>query len=152
MRAFDQLMGFGVAAHNIVFYGESLGTSQRHYSSGATADSRRTDLEGSIYIRSGCGRAFVLDSAGASHDDASLGDGSDLWSIQILLLILHGTLDRTAPFDMGRALARLTPEPKTFVEFTLGGHSDLYLDGNNVLGVLRSFFAGLSLSDHGQKN
>ena len=63
--------------------------------------------------------------------------------IKMPILILHGTLDGTVPVDMGRTLARLAREPKTFVEFPRGGHSDLYLNGNDALGAVRTFLQSL---------
>ena len=59
------------------------------------------------------------------------------------LLILHGTLDRTVPVMMGRTLAQLANGPKTFIEFPQGGHSDLYTNGNDALGAVRTFLQGL---------
>jgi len=61
------------------------------------------------------------------------------------LLILHGERDPVVPVAMGRALFRLANEPKRIVTFPNGGHSDLYLQGNNALDAVRPWIAGLKL-------
>ena len=38
------------------------------------------------------------------------------------LLIVHGTADRSIPYDFGRRLFALAREPKTFVTDPQGGH------------------------------
>ena len=50
--------------------------------------------------------------------------------------------ERDAP-AMGRRLAGLAREPKHFVEYPAGGHSDLYLPPNNALDAVRAWVAGL---------
>ena len=47
------------------------------------------------------------------------------------------------PVAMGRELYRLANEPKRIVTFPRGGHSDLYLDGNNALDAVRRWIADL---------
>jgi fermentation-respiration switch protein FrsA (DUF1100 family) len=59
------------------------------------------------------------------------------------LLILNGEKDRVIPFTMGRTLYRIAHEPKRLVTFPNGGHSDLYINGNTALEVVRSWIAGL---------
>ena len=59
------------------------------------------------------------------------------------VLILHGERDAVIPVAMGRALARLANEPKRLVTFPNGGHSDLYVNDNNALDVVRDWVRGL---------
>jgi uncharacterized protein len=59
------------------------------------------------------------------------------------VLVIHGVLDAVIPVDMGREVARLAHEPKTFVEFPRGGHIDLYINGNEALPHVRAFVNGL---------
>jgi uncharacterized protein len=66
-------------------------------------------------------------------------------SIKAPLLILHGQHDGVVPVSMGRELARLAPEPKRLVVFPNGRHSDLYINGNNAIEVVRSWIDGLSV-------
>jgi hypothetical protein len=40
---------------------------------------------------------------------------------------------------MGREIARLASEPKRYVEFPSGGHSDLYLAPNDALTAVRNW-------------
>jgi fermentation-respiration switch protein FrsA (DUF1100 family) len=63
--------------------------------------------------------------------------------IKAPLLILHGERDGVVPVAMGRELARLAPGPKRLVIFPNGGHSDLYINGNNAIDAVRSWIAGL---------
>jgi uncharacterized protein len=55
------------------------------------------------------------------------------------LLILHGQQDGVVPVAMGRELARLAHEPKQLVIFPNGSHSDLYINGNNAIDVVRDW-------------
>jgi len=64
--------------------------------------------------------------------------------VKVPLLILHGERDAVIPVAMGRALARLANEPKQLVTFPNGGHSDLYVNGNNALDVVRDWVHGLT--------
>jgi fermentation-respiration switch protein FrsA (DUF1100 family) len=63
--------------------------------------------------------------------------------IKAPVLILHGERDAVIPVAMGRELARLANEPKRLVTFPSGGHSDLYIDGNDALGAVRDWVRGL---------
>jgi hypothetical protein len=45
---------------------------------------------------------------------------------------------------MGRRIAALANEPKRFAEFQEGGHSNLYVDGNDALPVVREWIRGLA--------
>lgn len=45
------------------------------------------------------------------------------------LLIVHGTNDRTVPYDFGRALYNVARDPKQFVSLEGAGHNDVYLYG-----------------------
>ena len=66
---------------------------------------------------------------------------------KVPLLILHGERDGVMPVAMGRELARLANEPKRLVVFPNGGHSDLYLDGNEALEAVRRWIAELKRAD-----
>ena len=68
-------------------------------------------------------------------------------NVKVPLLILHGERDGVVPVAMGRELARLANEPKRLVVFPEGGHSNLYIDGNNALDAVRRWIAELKLHD-----
>jgi fermentation-respiration switch protein FrsA (DUF1100 family) len=56
------------------------------------------------------------------------------------LLILHGTEDRTVPFQQGCDLYELAPQPKTFYRVEGGGHTNLHEVGGHVyIKTIREF-------------
>ena len=142
IRAYDALVARGVAARDIVLYGESLGSgvasrvALKRPAAGLILDAPFTSIADVAQTMFGAlpVRRWVRDR----YETARI-----IAEIKIPILIMHGTLDRTIPVSMGRALAVLAREPKTYVEFPNGGHSDLYLNGNDALGAVRNFLRGL---------
>ena len=68
------------------------------------------------------------------------------------LLILHGeTRSRSFRSPWAAKLARLANEPKRLVTFPNGGHSDLYVDGNNALDPVRDWICGLAPTARARK-
>lgn len=142
IRAFDRLVSLGVRPDEIVLYGESLGTGV----ASQVALARRP-------------AGLILDAPFTSIPDVAkrrfwyvpvrliMRDRYEtktiIGKIGVPLLIIHGTQDETVPIEMGRRLAQLAHEPKTFVELPNAGHSNLYIDGNDALGAVRSFINGL---------
>ena len=63
--------------------------------------------------------------------------------VKVPLLIIHGKEDGIIPVSMAQKLAKLANEPKRLVIFPRGDHSDLYVDGNNALPVVRDWIRGL---------
>jgi fermentation-respiration switch protein FrsA (DUF1100 family) len=61
------------------------------------------------------------------------------------ILMLHGEADREIPITFGELLFEAAREPKEFVRFALGSHSDL--DRYGALAAVRPFLA--SLPSHG---
>ena len=55
-------------------------------------------------------------------------------------LVLHGDSDKVINLDYGRQLYDATPEPKNFVMFPGGGHSDLFDfgAGNEIISFIDS--------------
>jgi hypothetical protein len=51
---------------------------------------------------------------------------SKIGAVRVPVLFMHGTADRTVPFELGQRLFGFAGEPKTLVEFQDGGHSRLH--------------------------
>ena len=143
-RAFDALVARGVPSDKIVLYGESLGTgvaiqvAAEKPAAGLILDAPYTSMVDVArvhypYLPAG---PFVLDRYESRTNIAS---------VSMPLLILHGARDAIIPVAMGRELARLAPGPKRLVEFPNGGHTNLYIDGNNALDAVRAWIAGLGI-------
>jgi hypothetical protein len=140
--AYGALVLEGVAPASIIAYGESLGSGiavrigiERQVA-GVILDAPYTsivDVAAQAYPFLPV-RAFLLDRYETSRYIANL---------KVPLLILHGERDGVVPAAMGRELARLANEPKRLVVFPNGGHSNLYIDGNNALDAVRQWIAGL---------
>ena len=64
-------------------------------------------------------------------------------NVKVPLLILHGERDPVVPVAMGREVARLGNEPKRLVIFPNGGHSDLYINGNDAIDAVRAWMRSL---------
>lgn len=136
LAAYDQLVSEGVAARDIVIYGESLGTS--------------------VALQTALARpaaALVLEAPFTSMVDAwrtfapFLPVGlflRDRWDslarigrLDMPLLVLHGELDRMVPIRLGRRLFQAAPEPKRFEVFPEARHTNLY--GYNAIAAVRRF-------------
>lgn len=126
--AYETLRKSGVAARDIVAYGESLGTG--------VATRLATEQEVG---------ALILDAPFTALVDVAqreqpwfpvswlLSDRfeslSRIGKLKAPLLVMHGEKDPLVPFAMGEQLYEAAPEPKRFVPFPNGHHSDLYEHG-----------------------
>lgn len=122
--AYEALRRLGVAAQDIVVYGESLGSGVAL----ALAAQRKVG-------------AVVLDAPYTSIVDIAAGQypflpvralltdryesDSLVQGVTAPVLILHGALDRIVPVEMGRNLYALAKDPKRLIVFPNGGHVDL---------------------------
>ena len=140
--AYAALVTEGVRPTSIVVYGESLGSgiavrlAAELPVGGVILDAPYTsivDVAAQAYPFLPV-RLFLIDRYESTR---SIG------AIKAPLLILHGERDGVVPVAMGRELARLAPEPKRLVIFPNGRHSDLYSDGNNAIGAVRSWIGSL---------
>ncbi len=60
------------------------------------------------------------------------------------LLVIHGTDDRTVPFQQGYDLYALAPQPKTFLRVEGGGHTNLHeVGGESYVRTIRDFVTPL---------
>ncbi len=125
VRAYDYLRGLGVAPHNIVLYGESLGTSV------ATQVSLKREAQ-----------ALVLEAPFTSVVDV----GRLAWpllplkyimadqfrtlerigEVDVPLFIVHGGRDAVIPLDMARRVYHAANAPKTLKVVKRAGHNDLF--------------------------
>lgn len=136
--AYDALVAEGVAPQSIIVYGESLGSNlaariaAEKRVAGVVLDAPFTSIvamAAKVYPYLPVG-PLVLDRY---ETDKMIG------GVKVPVLILHGERDSIVPVAMGRELARLANEPKRLVTFPNGGHSDLYVDGNDALAAVRAW-------------
>ena len=149
-RAYDGLVQEGVPAGSIILYGESLGTNVATRMAAEKASA-----------------GLILESPYTSVLDIALTDYpflpvrlllSDRYEtdkvipqVRVPLLILHGKQDDVIPVSMAHKLGKLANEPKRVVILPEGEHSDLYLEGNNALPVVRDWIRGLGRRTSGTK-
>jgi fermentation-respiration switch protein FrsA (DUF1100 family) len=140
--AYHALVGEGVPPASIVAYGESLGSgiavriAAEQPVAGVILDAPYTsivDLAARAYPYLPV-RLLLVDRYETARYIAA---------VKAPILILHGARDSVIPVEMGRQLARLAPEPKRLVVFPNGGHSDLYIDGNNAIDAVRAWIGSL---------
>ena len=128
VSAYDYLRGLGVAPHDIVFYGESLGT----------AVATRLCLQRAP-------NALVLEAPFTSVVDVGL----LMWpllplkyimvdqyrtidrigQVGVPLFIVHGGRDNVIPLDQARRVLHAANEPKTLSLVPRAGHNDLFEQG-----------------------
>jgi uncharacterized protein len=140
--AYAALVREGVLPNSIIAYGESLGSgiavriAAEQPVAGVILDAPYTsvvDIAAAAYPFLPV-RLLLIDRYETRHYIAK---------VRAPLLILHGEHDPVIPVAMGRELARLANEPKRLVVFPSGGHSDLYVDGNDAIAAVRDWIAGL---------
>jgi uncharacterized protein len=149
-RAYDALVQEGVPASSIILYGESLGTNVATRMAAEKASS-----------------GLILESPYTSVLEIALTDYpflpvrlllSDRYEtdkvipqVRVPVLIVHGKQDDVIPVAMAHRLVKLANEPKRLVILPEGEHSDLYLEGNNALPVVRDWIRGLGRRTSGAK-
>ena len=141
--AYGALRLEGVAPDAIIAYGESLGTNV------AARIAVERPVGGLILeapytsIAEVGGRAYPYLPV-----DLLLIDRYDtnrvMPQVKVPVLVMHGERDRTIPLSMGGEIARLANPPKQLAVFPNGGHSDLYIDGNGALAVVKEWMRGLA--------
>jgi uncharacterized protein len=149
--AYGALVQEGVLPESIIVYGESLGT---HLATRVASEKVSAGL--------------ILEAPYTSVLDIALTDYpflpvrlllSDRYEtdkvlpqVKVPLLIIHGKEDGIIPVSMAQKLAKLANEPKRLVIFPEGDHSDLYVNGNNALPVVRDWIRGLGRRASGTKD
>ena len=148
--AYAALLQEGVPADSIILYGESLGTNLA---------TRVAAERASIGLILEAPYTSVLDIALTDYPFLPvrllLSDRYEtdkvLPQVKVPLLIIHGKEDGIIPVSMAQKLAKLANEPKRLVIFPEGDHSDLYVNGNNALPVVRDWIRGLGRRASGTK-
>jgi uncharacterized protein len=141
--AHGALVQEGVAPQSIIAYGESLGTNiavrvaVERPVGGLILDAPYTSI---VDVAAGAYpflpvRYFLSDRYETSRYIAN---------VKVPVLILHGERDPVIPVAMGKELYRLANDPKRIVLFPNGGHSDLYIDGNNAIEAVRKWVLSFS--------
>jgi uncharacterized protein len=133
--------GFAAArypAERIVLWGESLGSgvavaiAAGHKVAGVVLDAPFTsaaDVASLVYWF----LPVQLLMKDPFHSDQRIRD------VKAPLLILHGERDRVVPIALGERLYALANEPKRFVRFREGSHSDL--DAYGAIAAMRAFLS-----------
>ena len=125
------------AGRRIVYFGESLGCAVAiplalEHSPEAVV------LSAPFYSLRAMGRLRVPPLAFLVEHD--LNNARLIERFRSRLLVIHGTEDRTVPFQQGFELYQLAPEPKTFYRIEGGGHTNLHeIGGVTYLQVVRDF-------------
>ena len=146
--AYEHLTAEGFGPHEIVLYGESLGTAM------AVDLASRKPCAGVVleapFRSARAVAARVLPWIGPLVV-SGLDTGAKIAKVKAPLLILHGTLDRVIAYDLGREVFDLANEPKQFWTVEGARHSDIVIrEGPRYVRRLREFYAGLTLGAHGK--
>jgi fermentation-respiration switch protein FrsA (DUF1100 family) len=121
-----------IDASRIVFYGFSLGTgvatelALREPSAGLILRAPYTSMREMVrwrYPKMRVPLAVAPWLPRTRYDSAA-----KISRVRVPVLIMHGDADERVPYEMGRRLYDLAPEPKTFVTFPGAAHADFPLD------------------------
>lgn len=128
VSAYDTLRGLGVAPHDIVAYGESLGTAvatrlslQRHVE-GLVLEAPFTSI---VAVGKLMWKYFPLDLIMADQYRTI----ERIGAVTAPVLIVHGGRDAITPLDQARHVFHLATEPKHMVVVSQAGHNDLFERG-----------------------
>ena len=139
VSAYDTLRGLGVAPHDIVAYGESLGTAvatrlslQRHVE-GLVLEAPFTSI---VDVGKLMWKYFPLDLIMADQYRTI----DRIGAVTAPLFIVHGGRDAIIPLDQARHVFHAASEPKTMTVVPQAGHNDLFERGawDKVRGFLTS--------------
>lgn len=128
-RAYDDLVSLGVSPHDIIIYGESLGSgvavqvAAEKPCGGLVLDAPYTsivDVAAAQYPWLPV-RPMLLDRYESMHY---------IGRVRCPVLVIHGEKDEIIPVAMGRALFAKANEPKQIVTFPNAGHADHWMYGS----------------------
>lgn len=128
VSAYDTLRGLGVAPHDIVAYGESLGTAvatrlslQRHVE-GLVLEAPFTSI---VDVGKLMWKYFPLDLIMADQYRTI----ERIGAVTAPVFIVHGGRDAVIPLDQARHVFHMAAEPKNMVIVPEAGHNDLFERG-----------------------
>ena len=139
VSAYDYLRGLGVAPHDIIAYGESLGTAvatrlalQRHVEALVLEAPFTSALDVGKLMWKGFPLGLIMADQYRTIDR--------IGGVKAPLFIIHGARDEIIPLDHARHVFHAAIEPKSFVVLPQAGHNDLFERGawERVRGFLES--------------
>jgi uncharacterized protein len=134
------LVGEGVAAHDIVYFGRSLGSA-------VTVDLALVHPARGVVLESPIASVRAMANTvvpGAGHLFRTRWDSlSKMPRLRAPLLVIHGDADEVVPYAQGRAIFAAAPEPKTFFTVRGGRHYDMEAAWPEYWAVWRAFLASL---------
>ena len=128
-QAYEALRREGVAAKDIILYGESIGSgvavqvAAESEAAGLILDAPYTAL---IDVAANRYRWFPVSLMMTDRYESR----RYLPGLKLPLLVVHGERDQTIPVAMGREVVALHGGPKELVTFPEAGHADHYLFGS----------------------
>lgn len=128
VSAYDCLRGLGVAPHDVVAYGESLGTAvatrlslQRHVEALVLEAPFTSIVDVGRLMWKGFPLSLIMADQYRTID--RIGD------VKVPLFIIHGGRDAIIPLDQARHVLHAANEPKTLSVVPQAGHNDLFERG-----------------------
>jgi fermentation-respiration switch protein FrsA (DUF1100 family) len=137
LSAYDCLRGLGVAPHDIVAYGESLGTAvatrlslQRHVEALVLEAPFTSIVDVGRLMWKGFPLSLIMADKYRTIDR--------IGAVKVPLLIVHGGRDAVIPLDQARHVFHAANEPKSMSVVPQAGHNDLFDRGawERVRGVI----------------
>ena len=131
----------GIEEKNIVLYGESLGTgvaveiAQNKNYAGVILESPFTSMVN-------MGKKYYPFFPVSLLLKDKFESEKKIKNILIPILIMHGTVDKIVPYDMGKKMYELANEPKFFYSQEYGDHMIEY--DEKLLSTLKKFIQGLN--------
>jgi len=133
------LLREGVAEHDIVYFGRSLGAAVTIEL--ALAHAPRGVVLESPFISVRAMANTVLPGAGYLFR-TRWDSVTRISRLPAPLLVLHGDADEVVPYAQGRAVFMAAPEPKTFFTIRGGRHYDMDANWAEYWAAWRAFLAG----------
>ncbi len=122
--------GKGVDPRGIILYGHSLGTPVAvDLALGEGKGSGALVLESPFTSAADMARMMYFGLPVGLLMSVRLDTIGRVDRVAMPLLVIHGVVDGTIPFAMGKKVFDAAPEPKTFLPVPRGDHSDCYLVG-----------------------
>ncbi len=117
-----------ISAGNVIIFGRSLGgaaavdLATKRSSAGLILESTFTSAKDMARSAFGFIPVYLIIRTKLNSNDK-------IPHIQVPLLVLHGTKDRTVPYRLGRKLFEIADEPKEFYDIEGADHNDTYIVG-----------------------